>query len=693
MKKKIELAVKLLCYATFFVPLLVVSKSFIFPFIVPKIIVFRSLTVFMIGGYILLLIISWRTYRPKLSILNTVMALYLISFTISTIVGVDPYHSFWDNHERMLGLFTVIHYIAYYFVCSSLFKEWKDWKIALRILLIAGSCVTFIGFLQIFFPNLMLNMGRSRVSSTLGNAIYLGGYGMFLSFLAFLLVIKEEKRKFWFWAEIIMGLLAIIGMFVSGTRGSILGFLAGIGIGLICYLIVYRKKKKVRNTFLSIIFLALIALSMMYAFRQTNLVKNIPAVGRTLNTSLTDVMQTPRWIAWEIAVISWKEMPIFGWGPNNFFYAFNKYYNPKSLEHGYGETWFDNAHNIIVNTLTVQGIVGLLAYLAIFVGGIFALWSGYRKESLDKHMVVIGISFLIAHLIQNVTVFENPTSYLYFMLWLAFINSMATSPSVNDESVNQKYVPDRQIGMASILMTLIVVFLVIFIFNIQVARANMTTLKTLRNINEKPLQASMDIKESLSFSSPHIDDIRADIGRMVSQIVAEYYVKIGTERSIELIDQAIEGLKPSLTLHPLDIRNFLILSQLTQQKAFLSADKQKYLIESEVYLDQCLPLSPKRQQILYGLANLKIQLSKDDEAIKLVEQAISDDPIIGESYWRLAYNYMVLNKFDKAKEVIDLAYANNARITKNDESAIMEVLKTVNSLSASTSTTSSTINQ
>jgi hypothetical protein len=69
MKQNIVKAVKFFIYLTFFVPLLVLPTSFIFPFIVPKILAFRSLVELMIAGYILLLFINWQEFRPKFSFL------------------------------------------------------------------------------------------------------------------------------------------------------------------------------------------------------------------------------------------------------------------------------------------------------------------------------------------------------------------------------------------------------------------------------------------------------------------------------------------------------------------------------------------------------------------------------------------------------------------------------------------------
>ena len=132
-KKNLGIVIKWFIYATFFVPLLVVPTSFIFPFIVPKILLFRSLTEIIIALYVLLLLVNWQEYRPKFSFLTLAVLAFLLSFTVSTFFGTDSYHSFWDNHERMLGLFTVSHYIMYFFICAQIFKTWTEWKGALRV--------------------------------------------------------------------------------------------------------------------------------------------------------------------------------------------------------------------------------------------------------------------------------------------------------------------------------------------------------------------------------------------------------------------------------------------------------------------------------------------------------------------------------------------------------------------------------
>lgn len=655
MKRSIESVIKLLIYCTFFIPLVLAPNSFIFPFIVPKVLLLRSLIIAMLSGYILLLVINYQEYRPRLTSISLALAAFLLSFALSTFVGVDAYHSFWDNHERMLGLFTIVHYIIYYFICSAVFKTWSEWKRALQIFLVAGSLVMFVGVIQKINPDFLLNQGSDRVASTLGNAIYVGGYGLFLFFVAMLLIVKEKVLSLRL-VNAGLALLALLGLFFSGTRGSLLGLMAGLGVIVVGYSVLLKGNRKVRRSLLGIMGGVVVVLGVLFAFRHTDFVAHIPAVGRLLTTSLNGGTSDTRLIAWKIGVESWKERPLFGWGPNNFFYAFNKYYNPRSLEYGYSETWFDNAHNIIINTLTVQGLFGVLSYWAIFVVALLTMWQSSENREKKVHLVVWTSAFLVAHLVQNITVFENPTSYLYFVFWLALMNRLGSALFFADSSEKPAIAsPDRQIGSILIGATLTVGVVVVFIFNIQPARANKKTLLALQELSQNPVAGLTVAKDAIAFSSPHVDDIRGDIARTITDILGSNYKKMDKNTSGALLAIAYDALKQNVALHPADVRTYLLLAQLGQL-GYAITNNAQYIVDAEKYMTTGLQYSPKRQQFLYTLANFEVQLGKNDRAVELLEQALDDNPKILETYWRFAYLYQIIGQNEKARQILALAH-------------------------------------
>jgi O-antigen ligase len=670
MKLFIERFTKWCIYGTFFVPLIVLPSSFIFPFIVPKIVIFRSLVALMVGGYTLLLVSNWEMYRPRRNPATTALFAFLLSFAISTFVGTDPYHSFWDNHERMLGLFTIAHYVAYFFVASSVFKNWTEWKTALRWFLAAGSIVMIIGVFQVIDPNFLLNRGDVRVSSTLGNSIYVGGYGLFLLFVATLLFLKETNvvvRT----AYGLAGALGIAGIIFSGARGAFLGLVAGVATVIALYAILLKDKPRIRHIVWGLAGVALLLSVILYTNRTSSFVRAVPVLDRVLSTTWSGFSASPRFLAWQVAVESWKTYPLFGWGPNNFFYAYNENFNPRALEYGYGETWFDNAHNIILNTLAVQGIVGLGAYLAIYITAILLLLRAFRESRVSREVYVIGTSFLVAHLVQNVTVFENPTSYLYFMFWLAMIVSLATSQKTSPDTKNESVT--RSIKTELFASVGVVVLLFIFIFNVKPAQANMNTLRTLQALSQNMLGNLTVLESALNGSSPHIDDIRNDLASSILGFVGSAVGKISPEQAFKILDILEPAILKNIELHPRDIRVYLTMNQLQQIRLGFKQDV-RYVIASEYYLEKALSNSPRRQQIIYNLATAKLQLGKNQEAIDMLEKVVEEKVKVGESYWRLMIAYRIAGEYSKVDEVYKRALSRGIVFLPDEQATIAQVL-------------------
>ncbi len=683
MRKKLELLIKILIYATFFVPLIVIPSSFIFPFIVPKVVVFRSIMEVMIGAYILLLIINWKEYKPTMTPLTmAVLLFYVVSFGVSTFVGIDPYHSFWDNHERMLGFFTIMHYVAYYIIVSKILHTWTSWKWALRFFLFAGTAVMFIALLQVGSPYMLMNQGSDRVASTLGNPIYVGGYAMFLLFTGMLLIMKD-KNRIWKYVYGFLMVFSFLGVFYSGTRGAMLALAAAVSAVMVIYIVALKGYKKTRITLAALLVLGVAVFGILYANRQSESVQRIPAIGRALNTSLAVIMESPRWIAWEISYYSFLERPFFGWGPNNFFYAFNMHYNPRSLDFNYGETWFDNAHNIVMNTIAVQGGVGIITYVGVFVVGFIVLVGAYRKQKIDIHLLTLGGGFLIAHFVGNITVFENITSYLYFMFWLAMINQMVQSKTDEPTTQTQNTQDDKKISWGPVITAGVLVLLCIYIFNIRPAKANMQTLDTIKMFSNDPVIGYEKMKIAFAMNSPHIDDIRSDACRVATQVVYNYGQQLDKELMKGITNTCRDEMLKNSLLHPFEVRTYMTLSQISQVKAYLDNDPAM-IYESIQYSKKALEVSPKRQQIMYSLAMIYTQTQLYDEAIKLIEQAITDNPKVGESYWRLAYIYLLSGDNAKAMEMLNLGESNNALFTDNDKATIQQLFAVQTSTATTT---------
>jgi len=636
---------------SFFVPLLVFPVQFIFPFIVPKILIFRSLSLIMFGAFVLLFLTNPATYAPRRSWLHMAVLFFLASYVVSTFIGVDWYRSFWDNHERMLGLFTIVHYIFYYLVLATVIRTDEEWKWLLRIFLFAGGIVLVIGFLQKYIdPQIMLNRGAKRVSSTLGNAIYFSAYGMFLFFIGLLQGVKEKQLSWKIYSGIV-GIAGFFAIFWGGTRGTFIGVVAALGVLCLLYFFSLKGKpefKTLRYACIGSILAGIALLGVMFAMRQTAFVKGLPVIGRLVQLDISSGSAGTRVMAWGVALEGWQVNPVFGWGPNNFYYAFNQFYRPEFLRHGWGETWFDNAHSVFMNTLATRGFIGILSYLGLFVAAFISLQQAYKRDALDMHMRNISMAFLVGHFVHNIFVFENPTSYLYFFFFLAM------TASVTRQDVLSEGVPkDKRLPGAAVVGIFSFVLLFIFVTNVNPARANMRTLVAIRAFHSG-LDAVAAYDYAKAVPSPHIDDIRNDVARTIRELVPQYVQAGRTEQLGSFLQLAYDELGENMRIHPKDIRIHLQRAGIAEVIGQLNQDVQ-FMLQSESMLEEALRLSPKRQQLQYQLANTKAQLGKMNEAVALLQTSIDNDPTIDEGWWRLAGLLQETGNHEAALETLALA--------------------------------------
>jgi len=81
-----------------------------------------------------------------------------------------------------------------------------------------------------------------------------------------------------------------------------------------------------------------------------------------------------RLMTWNSAYQGFKEKPFIGYGYENFYQVFDKYFNAKIYRHAGSVVWFDRAHNMVFDRLITGGLIGLLLYLSILFFPLIYLW-------------------------------------------------------------------------------------------------------------------------------------------------------------------------------------------------------------------------------------------------------------------------------------------------------------------------------
>ncbi|MCX6702333.1 MAG: O-antigen ligase family protein [Candidatus Wolfebacteria bacterium] len=400
--------------------------------------------------------IAREVWKPLLNPLAWAIGIFALIFLLAGFLGYNPSASFWSNFERGEGSLQLLCLFVFFGLLAMLFRDRKSWNRLFMISLGAGLLVFLYGlaadalipgFIGASQADFMANICQ-RFGGSLGNAAYVGTFMLFaLFYSAYLFIENSAKKTKWVWASAMV--LFFIVLLLSQTRGALLGLGAAILGGLI-YLF-FSAPKQQSKKIIAGIFIFLLAGGLLAVYYR-NKIDIMPFCGsqsggnRIIDISTNAETYQTRLVLWEIAIKSFKDRPILGWGPENFAPAFEAHYNPSQ------PAWFDRAHDIFFDYLVITGALGLLSFLSIFViyYWIFMknaknLFEGYgEKESIfwkfERSVWLKALIFAlpIAYLVQGAVLFDVLPTYINLFLFLAFVNFILgqkaadSRPSVNN---------------------------------------------------------------------------------------------------------------------------------------------------------------------------------------------------------------------------------------------------------------------
>jgi O-antigen ligase len=352
------------------------------------------------------------TYQwPKFNKGFIFFGFFILTLTISSIFGGYFLLSFWSTFERMDGLVNWYHILLYVVVLLGVNRTIKDWQILFHTSLLVAVLVALYALGQALgLSFLMSSAGGQRLSSTLGNAAYVGSY-LFLHIViaSYFLFKKIQNKNFYSWPVLyyVLGIIIFtIVLLATETRGALLGLLSFVFLLTLAYLY-YERHKKTKFYYLVISLLVALILFFVAIFvqRDSAWVRSMPIFYRLTHVSLTDTTTQSRLLIWQNSLThAFVAKPILGWGEENFADAFNKYF-PSAIFVSLGsEIWFDRPHNILIQHLVHGGLLGLGFYLAIFV---YLLWSFWRQIRQGQPWLwpVFWSAFLLGFLVQDFFIF------------------------------------------------------------------------------------------------------------------------------------------------------------------------------------------------------------------------------------------------------------------------------------------------
>jgi O-antigen ligase len=540
----------------------------------------------------------------------------------------------------MMGLLTYTHLWIFFLILISVFRSERQFMKLFEISLGVSILISIYGLWQ---KLILANVGR--VESTFGNSAFLATYLLAHVFIALFLLTRSRKLDFK-GGFYLMGLfLNVLVVFLTGTRGAMLGLFVGAFVLLLS--IIFSKKyshfwlvpqKTAKVIALGIISFLIIAAGSVWIFREN--IKGTPFVplDRIAAISFSDRTIQGRLLSWGVAIEGIKERPILGWGPENFLLLFNKHYDPKLFAQ---EAWFDRSHNIFLDLTSTLGALGLLGFLFLISA---VIWLVYKKSSerWSFSEKAVMVSFGVAYLVNAQFVFDNAATLIPLCLLFSYLAAGYEEISFIEDK--------RSSGLKAAVITLSVILMSFVIWHVNVLplRENFASRKALEALysNKDKSMAINQYREALK-NNPYGDtEPRRFFADFFFIDIKRAGLKLSPEVEGEMFGTALEFIGENRKLDPQNARwtvyeaNLLILA---------SSINPEYSSRAEKLILDNLSLSPTRQQVYFDLAQAQFDQGKIDETFRTIDTAIKLEPRYPLAHRHKA-SFAILSGRDKTAE-------------------------------------------
>ncbi len=676
----------------FFIPIvpLIVTNFLFFPYISGKNFFFRIVVEIIFAAWVILALRDPQ-YRPKKSALLIATTLFVIFMAMSAIFGESPSKSFWSNFERMEGVVGYLHVFMFMFVAAcSLTKE--RFRTFFHINLGVATVVACYGVLQ-HLGIFLISQNEIRVDATLGNPIYMAAYMLMCFFIAAYFLLEKNPDQnyklakysllasinvtaiyllfilsrvadgknfviflFVFLAIVIdilffalqkkleaikakvlsviyvaLGILFAYALYLTQTRGAVLGLLAGLIFT--CIALAIFDKGRSRKIAISSLVLIVILFGAFMSLRQQPFIQNNPTLGRLARISLSDTTTASRITIWGLALDGFKEHPIIGWGNENFNLLYNKYYEPKLIT---SEQWFDRSHNILVDWLVTTGVIGLGLYLSLYCIAGFYLFRRNSKFTVKEKAVIAGL--LVAYLVQNLFVFDNISGIMLFAAILAYVyvrNSYGALPTKHE-------VNPQMLNLAAV-VTLLALLFSIYYVNVKPIRVAFALNQgTILSVNRKHQEALDTYKKVFAMNTFGSREGREHLMLASQRALGDSATPVEVNQAF--LDETAMQMQTQIKDFPGDLRNYVLLGSYLKTYGLYD--------QALIFLEEAKKLSPKKQAVYQILADMYLAQGKPVEAIREAKFAYDLYPQSVESAKILAMVYFVAQEETLAEEVL-----------------------------------------
>ncbi len=570
---------------------LVYIDGLLYPYLAPKTILFRADWLLAMAAFVILALSGQSFYFDRLKNWVTWIPGGLLAIAyISSLFGIDFYHSFWSIFDRGDGLLTLTAIVGFFYLWL-LSAHTKLVNQLFKVTAWVASAVALIGALQWLqqasgtnFP--LIPDVDGRIGSTMGNAAFLASY-LGLAFFVTMLYAKDLRGN-WRIALFIGAALQILTIVLSATRGTLLAFIIAGGLG--CLYVAWRGAGTLRTYARAATVAGLIFLGVFVTFREQLAQSSFEPIRRVAGISLQDATVESRLFIWREVGARVMSQPLLGVGAENIEVLFNEVYDPTAIV----EQWFDRTHNAFLDYLVQFGFAGLALYVLLIAAFIREAWLRTKEEGIGLTVGPLFVLLTAVYIVQNFFVFDTALT-----LWL-FLILFAVLLVLKDASKESPLALPRLPSFVPLAAGALIAILIV-------------------PVSILPLRANWLLAQGYLY---HVFDARKAVAVMEKGYALDTYATLEygyqnyemyTERQSEMLKgearvtayRFVEKvLETNFELYPYDARTATYYAHvLDSAPPEITRDEEKF----EAVIARAIELSPRRIQPWYLLANISIR--------------------------------------------------------------------------------------
>lgn len=577
-----------------------------------------------------------------------ILAGFFITLILATIFSQDIRFSIFGSPARAGGTLNLLFFFVFA-VFLAIFINEENWKKLFNFLFITGILACLLAVVQYFnlLKNLFISYEGGATPSFLGNSTFLAIYLLFLVFLSFTLFIQEKvkNRKIYYAALFFLFTFTIL---ITSSRATYLGLLTGFFFFFFFY---PKKFKTLKIAAASLVIFAIVIVVFFNVFPQiaekNNLLKI--AVDRLSVKKVAKDLLGTRLSAWEVTFKAIKEKPILGWGPENFYIGFERYYDPNISD--IKNMWWDRPHNILLDIAANSGIISLALYCLFWLVLLWYLQKFKRQQGDNMHTYLAhGVqAMFIAYLVALFFNFDSFPTYLVSFFFIGYSFYLISGQS------DKKIILPPKTNLARNKFIYIPFFILLACFawfwNIKPLYLNEAIVwgKNLANI--KKCDKAMGIMHNAGQDK---GILRPYVGLWYSDVVRKCAF-LQPEKETEYATNVLNVLKEGSIMRPKYSRTWLFMGSFVNVLAAKEENKEnrnKLLLEAKSYFEKALELSPKRQEILLEVEKSYIVAEDYQTMKKIAYDCIAIDSSYGQCYWYLGIAEIFLGDQQNGKKHI-----------------------------------------